>query len=734
MNLLKQEFIALLKDKKLLISVIAILFIPIMYSGMLIWSFWDPYGSLKNLPVAIINNDTGAKMNGKQIEMGKEFVKNLKESKKFNFYFVDHKRGYDNLNNQKYYLLVEIPKDFSKNATTLMNDHPKKLELKYVANEGSNFLSSQIGGRAIQEIKAELSKKITETYAKTTFHSMKKMADGYQSADKASGKLKNGILKLDSGTKTIEEKLALLAKKQLEFTDGTWKVQKGTASLHNGATSLSVGLGQLSNAQGQLTAGAQKVENGGSSLQTGIQQSVSGISTVQEKMKDVVSGTEKIHDGSVQLSDSLQKLKAGASSTTNGASQLKNGVTALESQLKPYIDSMPKDKQAELQQTLAQISAGSVQLEDGNKALLNSVSQIETGATNLSDQLASLNNGQKALQTGISKLYDGTKQLETGASQLQAGQHQLYGGLVTFGTKLSDATAGSQKLAGGSTTLANGVNQLTLGSTALANGSSQLANGSKKLVDGTTQLVKGSTDFKSRMNQAAQDSAKLQHANNDNYNMFAAPVQVENDSINQVPNYGTGIAPYFLSLGLFVGALVSSIVFPFREPAGVPKNGVSWFASKWVMVMLISLLQALIASFIILEVINIQVQNVPLFILFTVITSFSFMALIQVLVTTLENPGRFIAIMILILQLTSSAGTFPSELTPKTLQVLNHWLPMAYSVRGFREVISNGNFHFMWQNVFVLLGYSIVFMALTLLYFSVKHKKSYSRVSEEVMD
>ena len=216
------------------------------------------------------------------------------------------------------------------------------------------------------------------------------------------------------------------------------------------------------------------------------------------------------------------------------------------------------------------------------------------------DKMTTLNNGQKALQTGLSQLNDGASQLASGASQLQEGQTKLSEGLVTFDGKLSEATAGGQKLADGSLNLADGVSQLQTGATALADGSNQLANGSNQMTDGTSKLVKGSTEFKDQVNEAAKQSSDIQ-ADDKTYNMVAAPVTAERDSLNKVPNYGTGIAPYFLSLGLFVGALISSIVFPFRDPVGIPKNAFSWFVSKWSIISVIGILQALIASFIIIK-------------------------------------------------------------------------------------------------------------------------------------
>lgn len=713
----------------MLVSIIAILFIPILYSGTFLWAFWDPYSHLEDLPVAIVNNDKGAEMEGEKLQLGDEFVDKLKESKDFDFQFVNRETGYRNLENQKYYLLVEIPENFSENATTLMDEDPQKLQLKYVPNESFNFLSAQIGETAVAKIQKALSEKVTETYAETMFDIMTKLADGYESTDKAAGKLKDGIMDLDEGAKTLEEKLTLLAKKQVEFTGGTKKVHDGTVELQKGAATLADGLSQLANAQNQLIEGAQKAEEGAGSLQAGIDQAHTGIGTVEEKMNEVVSGTDQIHQGSEQLEGSLQKFQTGANSAAQGAKELEEGVAALQSQLEPVMPALPEEQQAALKQALAQLSAGATKLGEGNETLASSAGQIESGASTLSEKIATLNNGQKALQTGISELSDGTEQLKNGAAQLTEGQTQLRVGLVTFGEKLSEASAGSQNLAKGSTTLVDGVNQLQTGSTALADGSSQLAEGSSQIVNGTNKLAEGSTEFKDEINEAATEASEIQ-ANDKTYNMVAEPVTVEKESINKVPNYGTGIAPYFLSLGLFVGALILSIVFPYKDPVDIPRSGFSWFTSKLSVITVIGTIQALIASGVTLWVLDMDVQSVPLFILYSILTSLVFITLVQLLVTTLGDPGRFIAILILILQLTTSAGTFPIELVPQPLQDFNGLLPMAYTVRGYKEVISSGNFSLMWQNGYVLIGFMVSFMVLTLLYFVISHKKKYSGVNE----
>src|SRR5699024_9359355 len=145
----------------------------------------------------------------------------------------------------------------------------------------------------------------------------------------------------------------------------------------------------------------------------------------------------------------------------------------------------------------------------------------------------------------------------------------------------------------------------------------------------------------------------------------------------------------------------------------------------------VDILQAIIACTILILGLGLEVQNVPLFYLFAILTSLVFITMVQFLVTCFDNPGRFIAIVILILQLTTSAGTFPLELIPKFLQPFNLILPMTYSVQGFKAVISSGNLPEMWQNAGILSIFMIASMILSLIYFVFMYKKQYKEAQTE---
>lgn len=776
-------------NKSLLIPIIAVMLIPVLYAGMFLWAFWDPYDKLEDLPVAVVNSDTGASFEGEDLQLGNELVKSLKENATFNFIFVDKEEGYEELEKQEYYMLVEIPSDFSENATTILDDDPKKLELIYVPNEGYNFLSAQIGETAIEKVKAAVSEEIIFTYSETIFEKIEKMADGFQEASDSATTLYDGLVEINDGTTTLKESLETLASKQIEFKNGVDTVNDGVGQLSSGSQELATGLGLLSEAQGQLESGALQVQTGLSSAATGGSQLSEGMNSAYTNMGKLTSAIEQLHDGSGTLNGGLselnsgastlstgassvasgaksvatgiEELSAGATSLSTGASSLNQGIVGLQASLQPYMAALPADVQQQLTAVLSQLANGSAELVTGSqslatgsealvtgsKAVASGSQEVAAGASKLSTGASKLSSGSQSLTAGLDELSQGATALESGMGQLnsasgelasglgelQAGQNQVVSGMQQFGSKLGDASTGAQTLNEGLLTLSGGVTQLADGSSQLSDGAGKLADGANTLSEGTTTAEEGSLEFKDALSDAADESSEV-NATDDTFDMMSQPVEVEKDAVDAVPNYGTGFAPYFLSLGLFVGALMLSIIYPLVEPAIQPRSAFSWFFSKFGVLATVGVLQALLAVVILLFGLKIEVQSLPLFILFSIVTSLVFITLIQFFVTCFANPGRFIAIILLILQLTTSAGTFPLELIPGKLQFFNSFLPMTYTVRGYKAVISSGNFDVMWQNVMILGGFIVLFMIGTLSYFGLKFKKSFSRMAAQEVE
>ncbi len=725
------ELKKILRHPMLLISTLAITFVPIMYAGMFIWSFWNPYGHLDRLPVAVVNNDKGAVLDGDHLKLGKELADNLKDSKDFDFHIVDNKKGLKDLKNQKYYLLIEIPQNFSKNATTLMDDKPKKLELNYIPNEGANYLSSKIGDSAMKEIKASVSKEVTATYAEQMFSKIKEMGKGYAQASDGASTLYDGAKKLDSGSKTIKENLETLASKSVEFQNGVNSAASGSSEVASGASELANGLSQLKNGNDQLLTGVKSASKGSADLADGSKELTIGLQDADSGAKQLVANTNKIHQGAQSLTDNLGALENGTSKTADGAKQVHDGIAALKDQLEPLMGTLPAQQKAVLQATLDQLEKGSNDVANGAGQLSTSTSKLQAGASTLSDSVNQLNQqGIKPLQNGLDALLAGSQKLTAGAIKLNAGQTELLQGMTVFNQKLADANSGASKLASGSEQLNTGIGKLADGSGKISEGTSQLADGSKDLNSGTNKLTDGSKELKNKLSDAADKSSSV-HANQKTYDMMGNPVKVDKEEVNKVPNYGTGLAPYFLSLGLFVGALLLTIVFNVKNPVITPKNGFLMFTSKFGIMAIVGIIQSLIAAAIAIGGIGLDVKSIPVFICTEIVTSLTYMALILCLTALLGDPGRFLAIIILILQLTSSAGTFPLELLPPALHPVHNVLPMTFSLNAFKAAISTGDFGVVWHNLGLMLIYLIAFVIITIVYFTIKYKKSHTMQTEQ---
>ncbi|MFI2857921.1 YhgE/Pip family protein [Paenibacillus sp. JSM ZJ436] len=734
MNVFFKDVGAALRNRKLLIPLIAVLFIPIMYSGMFLGAFWDPYGKMEQLPVAVVNDDLGAEFEGKDLAVGEDLVAELKKGGDFNWQFVSREEAEAGMLNNEYYMTIVIPEHFSKQATTVLDEQPQPAKLIFEPNEGYNFLAGQIGGSAVKQIQSSVSAKVTEAYTQTLFEQVQTLAGGLSDAGQGASELSDGAVKLDEGALKLKDNLSKLVSGTEELrsgvaplAQGVQEVAAGTSTLDGGAKELALGLSQLLAAQKELQAGAEDAAAGSTQLAAGIERTASGSRELTAGLEASRNGAAALQAGAQSAASGAESLEAGLAQSKEGAEALQEGTEALAEGLQQLSESSEQlAALPELQKLVAasqEVAAGTARMSESQEQLRAGAAKLKIGTAELSEGAGRLNTGAEELLQGSEELSGGSEQLLAGAKSLTAGQEQLSAGMKQFGSKLGDAARGGRALADGAASLKQGTLALSKGADKLGSGVGTLADGSKELDVGAGELVIGMDSLKSgsgtlasKLNEAAEKAGSVQATDN-NYTMFAEPVQVEEQKVNEVPNYGTGFAPYFLSLGLFVGALITSIVMPVYESAVPGAGGFSRLVSRTLSFAAMGIIQALLAVLLLIYGFDLEVQNVPMFYGFAIVTSLSYMLLIQMLVTWLDLPGRFVAIVILILQLTTSAGTFPLELIPDWMKMFNPLLPMTYSVAGFKAVISTGEMSVIWSNIGVLSAFGVGCLVLTAVYF-----------------
>ncbi|WP_100487428.1 YhgE/Pip domain-containing protein [Sporolactobacillus pectinivorans] len=858
-HLIVAELKAIVSKPHNIVVMVAVMCVPLLYAGMFLYSFWDAFGKTGNLPVAVVNQDSGAEIAGKQINAGSDLVKNLRKNTDFKWQFVSEKEAQDGFKNNHYFMTVRIPASFSKNATTLMDQQLKPANIDYRINADYNFISSRMADMGLLQLKERVSNEITKTYAQSMYAQINKLTGGLKDAANGSKTLASGSKKEVDGLNTLKSgfkdmmngtnKLAggsgKLASGASSLNDGLKQAADGTnqlysqtssnsgnvAQLADGASNLADKLDQLNKGAAQLASGSGQLTGGSKSLTTGMNQYLAGLNQFEKGMqreKDgldqlnkqlaaskpqidaLVKGVAQLNTGADQLasgistlapyahqvsdgvnnlasvaeqlpsSDQINQLKQGSSNLKESINQiitaeengitvpnssldaLKQGAAALDSNIQgitvPSINptdiSQLVNGASEIDKAFNNGINGNPSLVDASASLssgLNTLNgnmttfssqneQLSAGVAQLTTGVDQLNSGQQALQSNFIKLVDGearlsggmatlqtnlakvpgaTKALGNGAGQLAAGNSQLNQTWPQLVNGIQSLQSGTNQLVSGGNQLATNMDTLNNGLSSLSNGQKQLSNGTNQLTAGAQKIYDGNTKLGSSLSDAHSQLAKTP-TNNAHATKFSQPVTTIDGSHQSVNTFGSGFAPYFISLGLYVGALLLTIIYDLGKPAGVATGGWNIALSKFFITILMSIGQALLIDVVVLMALGLHVNNSVVFIGFTILTSMSFMAIIQWLAGSFNNEGRFACIVILIFQLVTSGGAYAIELIPKWLQSVSHVLPMTYSVNGFRNIIDGHQHQMFVQNTTALVVFVLVGLALSIITFSIK--------------
>lgn len=684
-NMVRAEWHHLCKNKILLLSMAVISFIPIMYSGFFLGSIWDPYGQTKNLPVAFVNEDKGAQLNGQALNIGQSVEQKLKDNYDLGWEFVTKQQADSGVDSGHYYAVVTIPADFSAKAASITQSKPEQAVIHYTTTPAKNYVGSLISNQAAENVKASVAEQITQAYAKGVLENINKLGGGLDTAADGAAQLHEGLATLQTGTQTYTGGVKQLAANQQSLANGL-------SQLAEGSRQLQIGLGQISNglpSQAQVT----QLSNGVMQLQAGINQL---NTSVHNPSSELAAQQQKVAREAQTLVVSMQAVRADL--TTAGGMLQALGAEAQAAGNTTTINLMQIDRLSKALAATQTITRQTAELLMDLQALT-----------------AQLTKQQRQLQTGVSTLAGGVNQLApnainafNGYNNLRTASNQLLGGSTMLATSLSRAQAGSQQLA-------NGAAVLNAKSGILLNGTSQLATGADTL---STKLA------------AAANQIKLQPTGAATQQQIAKPVSSETSALGDVPNYGYALAPYVLSLSLFVGALAVNVIYPIRKTFAEQENAFRWWLAKISVVGMAAFAQATILMLIMVYCLGLVPDHPGHFIGAVYLTSFVYMSIVSLLVIVLDNPGRFLAMILLVLQLGSSEGTFPIQTANSFFQAVNPLVPMTYSIRALRQAISGGlNNSFYTDSMWVLAGFLLAANVLMLGFFIYRGKRKFAHTS-----
>ena len=684
-NMVQAEWRHLCKNKILLLSMAVISFIPIMYSGFFLGSIWDPYGQVKNLPVAFVNEDKGAQLNGRTLNIGQSVEQKLKNNYDLGWEFVNKQQADSGVSSGHFYAVVTVPTDFSAKAASITQNKPQQAVIRYTTTPAKNYIGSLVSNQAAEKVKASVAEQITQVYAKGVLENVGKLGGGLETAAGGAATLHGGLTQLQAGAQTYTGGVRQLAVNQRAMANGL-------ARLGDGSRQLQTGLGQLSNGLpsesqvAQLTSGMKQLQAGLNQLNT----------SVYNPSPTLVNQQSKVQSEAQDLAQTMQT--AAADLTAAGGTLQSLGANAANSGGSTTI-TLPQISQ--LSQALNKTQTISVQAA----ALLKDL-QILT---------KSLSTQQAQLQTGVSTLNNDVNQLAPKAITALNGYNNL-------------RTANNQLLAG-STSLTNGLAQAQTGSQQLANGAGLLDSRSSILTNGASQLAGGADTLATKLADASR-RLKIQPTGAATQQQIASPVKSETTKQGEVPNYGYALAPYVLSLSLFVGAIALNIIYPIRKTFAEQENAFRWWLAKASVTGVAAFVQATILMLIMVYCLGLVPDHPMNFIGAIYLTSFVYMSIVSLLVIVLDNPGRFLAMVLLVLQLGSSEGTFPIQTANGFFQAVNPLVPMTYSIRALRQAISGGlGSSFYSDSMWVLAGFLLAANLLMIGFFIYRGKRKFAHTS-----
>ena len=684
-NMVRAEWQHLRKNKILLLSMAVISFIPIMYSGFFLGSIWDPYGQVKNLPVAFVNEDKGAQLNGQTVNIGQSVEQKLKSNHDLGWEFVNKQQADSGVSSGHFYAVVTVPTDFSAKAASITQNKPQQAVIHYTTTPAKNYIGSLVSNQAAEKVKTSVAEQITQAYAKGVLENIGKLGDGLETAASGAAKLHGGLTQLQAGAQTYASGVRQLAVNQRAMANGL-------ARLGDGSRQLQTGLGQLSNGLPSESQVAQ-LTNGMKQLQAGLNQL---NTSVHNPSPTLVSQQNKVQNEAQVLAQTMQTSLADLSAA--GVILKDLGSQAVASGGSTTI-------------TLPQISQLSQAL---NKAQTISM-QAAALLKDLQILTQSLSTQQAQLQTGVSTLNNGVNQLAPNATAALNGYNSV--------------RAANNQLLAGSTSLTNGLAQAQAGSQQLANGARLLDSRSDVLTNGASQLAGGADTLATKLADASRQ-LKIQPTGAATQQQMANPVKSETTKRGDVPNYGYALAPYVLSLSLFVGAIALNIIYPIRKTFAEQENAFRWWLAKASVTGAAAFVQATILMLIMVYCLGLVPDHPVNFIGAIYLTSFVYMSIVSLLVIVLDNPGRFLAMVLLVLQLGSSEGTFPIQTANGFFQAVNPLVPMTYSIRALRQAISGGlGSSFYNGSMWVLAGFLLAANLLTIGFFIYRGKRKFAHTS-----
>lgn len=690
------------------IIIFGLIILPSLYAWLNIAASWDPYGKTKQIPVGIVNEDKGASVQGQAFNAGNELVIKLKNNHAMNWQFANRSEALNRLKYGDYFSVIIIPQNFSKKLATVVSDQPEKAQLEYYVNEKINSIAPKITSKGASVLVDSMSSNFIGTVNETIFKIFNQIGIAMQKDLPDIEKFKDFVFTLEKDLPTIYKKLQTA---QQDINIASKIVQNAKEAIPEAKALTSQGLTTVNDTLNYIDQ-AQTV------LDTISPQVKKDIQKVQQVANDANDLLKQLQQSNINFSE-VDRVKNTLDSRLTEAIGKMSSINQLLLSLKQYNleNNFPTDENSldsaiaqneNIQNILmnAQTSTRNMDeiLSNKEQAFKNSINQLQQIASNTSVQLDRFTTEYtQTIEPAIHNEVNRVKQTLTGARkiliEIQGTMPQVEKLLDDTEVFIGDTQKGLTKVIGDYPYIRDRVHQL--------------AN--------KIRTFEKNTDLNSIIqllinNPLAEKS------------FFEEPIQMNQHRVFPIKNYGTGMTPFYSVLAIWVGCLLLISLLSVDSKPDSTYNIREVYFGKLLTFCSIGFFQTLIIVLGDIFILKVSIHEPYWFVLFSLFISLVFMTIVYTLVAVFGDVGKALSIILLVLQIAGSGGTFPTVLLPKFFQYINPYLPFTYAISMIRESIGG----IIWSKILVDFIFLFIILLITLI-FGIIFKKQLSDLTQKML-
>ena len=671
----------------MIIILIGLAILPSLYAWFNIKASWDPYGNTSNISVAVVNNDKGTTLFEKDLNMGNKLIDQLKDNKDLGWKFVDEKEAKQGVETGKYYASIEITKDFSKNIVSVLSKDIHKAEIVYTVNEKINAIAPKITEKGASAIQLQVNKTVIKTASEAVFEILNELGISLEENLPMLTKIENSLIDVQSKFGKINHILDTASDASSQISEIVKLLQNDMPTIQS---TLENSVQLSSDVNTFLNSTKTSMNDIAPTIKNDIQIVNNVSASVASNVGDLITGIQEGYENIPELVDSIYGKVEHLSS--------------ISSSLLQFLSKLNKIAPGtSIEDTIASISAINNKLESAKGILSNIKNQIDNGQTPSLDKL----NGVLTVLNDVNNITGNL--LNNYEDKIINPLNSIFAkGISVSGDVITLLENAEKKLPKVENILNTALNFSGEADDAIAY--------IKTKVPQAEEVLNKLVSALSAVNNSKEMNELVTFLKNDiitQANFLEEPVELVSNSLYPMANYGSAMTPFYTVLSLWVGILLLTSLLT-TEVHGDYKPYEIYFG-RGLTFLSMTLIQSLIVSLGDLYILGVTATNPGVLVALSLLVSLVFTFIVYSLVSVFGNVGKAIAVVLLVIQVAGSGGTFPIQVTPKFFQNVNPFLPFTYGIGALREAIAGIYRPNLTKDIIALLIFLVISVILNVI-------------------